>query len=371
MADSLQRSSVPKVISLQAFPIRIPFVDGGAGTGGTPTRWHALDMVLIRVEDEAGNVGWGEAFAYFCLQAVKAAVDHMIAPFVLGQSIEDVPTWNVGMQKKLHLFGRYGITLFAISGVDIALWDLAAKRAQMPLWRLLGASSIVQRPAYASLVRYGDAALVATQCERALGLGYKHIKLHEIAPDVITRARHVIGPNVPLMVDANCAWSLPEAVALRETFKQCEVLWVEEPIFPPDDYSGMAGIEAEGIAVGTGENAGTAFDFKRIIDAVTYPQPSMTKVGGVSEFVQILKACDRAGRVAMAHTPYFGPGYFATLAVLPLMSRKTLVEFLFVEPEAWVASTPRPVGGLVEASESVGIGFDPDMDILERYAVAS
>lgn len=361
---------VPKIVSLKSFPVRIPFVDGGAGTGGTPSRWHELDMVLIRIEDEDGHVGWGEAFAYFCLEPVRAAVERMIAPFVVGQRIDDIAGWNMGIQKKLHLFGRYGITLFALSGVDVALWDLAAKRQGLPLWRLLGATENAERSAYASLVRYGDADLVAVHCRRALDLGYRHVKLHEIEPTVITRARQVIGPDVPLMVDANCAWSVDEAKALGAVFRANDVLWVEEPVFPPDDYRAMAALEAVGIPVGTGENASTAFDFARIIEAVTYPQPSVTKAGGVSEFIRILQACRVAGKVPMPHTPYFGPGYFATLSLLPLMTAETLVEYLFVEPEAWVAETPRPVGGKLASVARPGIGFTPDLDVIERYAVS-
>ncbi|MDH2350516.1 mandelate racemase/muconate lactonizing enzyme family protein [Bradyrhizobium sp. SSUT112] len=362
-------STAPKIVSLKTFPVRIPFADGGSGTGGTPSRWHTLDMVLIRVEDEAGIVGWGDAFAYFCLDAVKAAVDHMIAPFVTNAVIDDIAAWNLDVQKRLHLFGRYGITLFALSGVDIALWDLKAKRCGLPLWRLLGANAPAQRQAYASLVRYGDSRLVAEQCERALELGYRHIKLHEIDPVVIKHARDVIGPDVSLMVDANCAWSMQETAALRDMFRSCDVLWVEEPVFPPDDYRSMAEIEKLGLAVGTGENASTAFDFRRIIEAVTYPQPSMTKAGGVSEFSQILEACKRADKIAMPHTPYFGPGYFATLAMLPLIPPGTLIEYLFVEPEAWVATTPQPLKGLVGASNDLGIAFEPDLNVIARYAV--
>ncbi|ATU95476.1 mandelate racemase/muconate lactonizing enzyme family protein [Phyllobacterium zundukense] len=361
---------LPKIISLQTHPVRIPFVDGGAGTGGTPSRWHVLDMVLIRVEDDEGNVGWGEAFAYFCLEAVKSAVDRMIAPFVVGQSISDIPAWNIDIQKKLHLFGRYGITLFALSGVDIALWDLAARRARKPLWMLLDADVAVQRLAYASLVRYGNADLVAVQCQKALDLGYRHVKLHEIAPDVIRRAREIVGPDVPLMVDANCTWSVEETIALRKTFVECDVLWVEEPIFPPDDYTGLARIEGQGIATGAGENVSTAFDFQRLIQSVTYPQPSVTKVGGISEFISVLKSCAQAGKIAMPHTPYFGPGYFATLAMLPLTSPRTLVEYLFVEPEAWLAATPQPVNGLLSAGDDFGIGFTPDPDVMARYAAS-
>lgn len=363
-----QGVSTPRIVSLKTYPIRIPFVDGGAGTGGTPSRWHMLDMVLIRVEDEEGHVGWGEAFAYFCLEPVTAAVERMISPFVVGQSIPDVEAWNTSLQKKLHLFGRYGITVFALSGVDIALWDLAAKRQGEPLWKLLGATGSVERPSYASLVRYGDADLVEAQCRKAMDLGYRHIKLHEIDPAVIRRARQTIGPHVPLMVDANCSWTVEETAALGSVFSECNVLWVEEPVFPPDDYAALAELEAQGVVTGAGENASTCFDFERLIASVTYPQPSMTKVGGPSEFRKILRSCDAAGKVAMAHTPYFGPGYFATLAMLPLMSPETLVEYLFVEPEAWVAVTPRPNhNGKLGASDAPGIGFVPDFDVIERY----
>ncbi|MDI5929722.1 mandelate racemase/muconate lactonizing enzyme family protein [Rhizobium leguminosarum] len=367
MLDALPRISVPKIVSLTTHPVRIPFEDGGPGTGGTPSRWHMLDMVLVRVEDEEGNVGWGDAFAYFCLEAVDAAVRKMISPFVVGQAIDDIAAWNLSVQKKLHLFGRYGITIFALSGVDIALWDLAAKRAGLPLWKLLGATSNAERPAYASLVRYGSCDLIEQHCRRALDLGYRHIKLHEVDPAVIRRAREVIGADVPLMVDANCAWSVEDAVSLRKTFQECDVLWVEEPVFPPDDYDGMAVIEGEGIPVGAGENASTAFDFQRIISSVRYPQPSVSKVGGVSEFLKVVLACNAAGKVPMPHTPYFGPGYFATLSMLPLLPQVTLVECLFVDPEAWLVSTPMPIGGILSSGDAHGIGFEPDAEVLRRY----
>lgn len=368
MLDALPCVSIPKIVSLKTYPIRIPFEDGGPGTGGTPSRWHMLDMVLIRVEDEEGNIGWGEAFAYFCLEAVDAAVQTMIAPFVVGQEISDIASWNLSIQKNLHLFGRYGITVFALSGVDIALWDLAAKRAGVPLWKLLGAADAVERSAYASLVRYGSEHLIERHCLRALDLGYKHIKLHEVDPGVIRRARQIVGPDVPLMVDANCAWTVEEAISLRSVFQECNVLWVEEPVFPPDDYFGMVDIEKQGVPVGAGENASTAFDFQRIIQSVRYPQPSMTKIGGVSEFVKVVLACRAAGKVPMPHTPYFGPGYFATLAMLPIMPEESLVEYLFVDPEAWLTKTPKPTNGVLGPSTAIGIGFEPDPNALRDYA---
>lgn len=73
----------------------------------------------------------------------------------------------------------------------------------------------------------------------------------------------------------------------------------------------------------------------------------------------------------MPHTPYFGPGYFATLALMPLMPAETLIEYLFVEPQAWVAKTPRPQAGRLASSAAPGIGFTPSLDVIERYAVSA
>lgn len=154
-------------------------------------------------------------------------------------------------------------------------------------------------PAYASLVRYGDAGIVRRQCERALELGFRHVKLHEIDPQVIAAAREVIGPEAVLMVDANCAWTLGEAIGLVPALRASNILWIEEPVFPPDDYDAMRLIEASGLAVGAGENTCTEFDFRRLTSAVRYPQPSITKVGGVSEFTAVCQTAASNGKSAM------------------------------------------------------------------------
>ncbi|GLQ12066.1 enolase [Devosia yakushimensis] len=366
-------SEVAPIRSLDTFFVSIPFVDDGSGTGATPSRWHTLDMVLIRIEDEAGNVGWGDAFAYFCTRATHAAVTDMIAPSVIGQVIDDIPAWNVATQKKLHLFGRYGITTFALSGVDIALWDLRAKREKQSLAAAVQEKVVEARAinAYASLVRYGDLKIVRQQCERAMELGFHHIKLHEVDPVIIAAARDVIGPEAVLMVDANCAWTVEEAVAQIPSFKRSNVLWIEEPIFPPDDYEGHKRIEAAGMAVGAGENACTAFDFRRLSGALKYPQPSMTKVGGVSEFATVCRDAASLGKTVMPHTPYFGPGFFATLAMAPLLPEDSLLEYLFVEPQGWLQQTPPLRDGKMIIGPGSGIGFAPDEAVLSRFAAGA
>ncbi|WMT91888.1 mandelate racemase/muconate lactonizing enzyme family protein [Pelagibacterium sp. H642] len=366
-------SHTAPIISLKTFPISIPFADGGKGTGATPSRWHTLDMVLVRIEDEDGHVGWGDSFSYFCTRATHAAITDMIAPSVVGRVIGDIPAWNVEVQKKLHLFGRYGITTFALSGVDIALWDLKARRAGKSLASMVAGSEQTPRsiPAYASLVRYGDIDLVRQHCQRAVDLGFHHIKLHEIEPDIIAAAREVIGPDAALMVDANCAWTLDEAIAQMPSLRASNVLWVEEPVFPPDDYASHRRIEAARMAVGAGENASTAFDFARLSRAVQFPQPSMTKVGGVSEFAQIVHDAGALGKSVMPHSPYFGPGFFATLAMAPLLPQDSLFEYLFVDPQGWLQTPPVLMDGRMMVPAGAGTGFVPDPNIMDRFAISA
>src|SRR4051794_31267883 len=113
-----------KITAVDPIVLRIPFQDGGTGLGMTPQRWAVLDTVLVRIETDTGLVGWGEAFGYFCHRAVAAAVTDLAAPSLIGRDPSDPAALNLELQRKLALFGRYGITIFALS--DIALWDLRA-----------------------------------------------------------------------------------------------------------------------------------------------------------------------------------------------------------------------------------------------------
>ena len=111
-------------------------------------------MVLVRIETTDGAVGWGECFAYGCLRATLAAAEDMVFPLLLDREVTDIVSLNEELQFRLHIFGRYGITMFAISGVDIALWDIAAQMRSASHW-LMSSASVKARqqvPVYASLV---------------------------------------------------------------------------------------------------------------------------------------------------------------------------------------------------------------------------
>src|SRR5712672_3004758 len=202
------------ITDLKAHHVRIPFDAGAASFRQGASAIAALDMIIVEVSTDTGLTGWGDAFAYVCPKTTLAAVDEMIAPQARGFEVPDaesIPAFMDRIQRNLHLFGRYGITMFAISGLDIALWDLAAKVKGVPLHRLIGAAKRSRIPAYASLLRIGTPELVAGECETALRRGYTAIKLHETTAPAVFAARRAIGADVPLMVDMNCPLTAAQA----------------------------------------------------------------------------------------------------------------------------------------------------------------
>src|SRR5688572_30043588 len=189
------------ITDVYAHHIRIPYDAGVASFKQGASSIAAVDIVLVEVKTDAGLTGWGDAWGYVCPRTTATAIAEMIAPQARGLEVADAAGIFAVMeriQRNLHLFGRYGITMFAISGLDIALWDLAAKAQGAPLHHLLGAPKRSRIPAYASLLRIGDPALVAKECETALQRGYPAIKLHETTVPAVFAARQAIGADVPL-----------------------------------------------------------------------------------------------------------------------------------------------------------------------------
>ena len=357
-----------KIIKADVIPLRIPFTDGGSGSGLMPSAWNALDIVLLRLETDDGIVGWGEAFSYFHLKTVTSALNEMIVPHIIGATVEDIPEFTRKMQHRLHLFGRYGITMFAISALDIALWDIAAKQKGIPLAELVGGIKRDKVPVYASLVRYGDPALVEKFAHQAVDEGYSAIKLHEITYEAISAGRKG-APDALISTDINCNWSMSDAEEILPRLKELDLYWVEEPVFPPDNEKVLADIQSRfGISIASGENACTAVEFARTASSIKFLQPSVTKVGGVTEFLDCCRVIEKAGSITMPHCPYFGPGYWATLQLMAADPSTEMFEFLYIEPEAWLdQNIPLPKDGQMTLPDSPGLGFNPDLELLERY----
>jgi len=164
-----------QITNVRAHHLRIPYDAGVAkfrhGTSGL----SELDMVVVEVSTDQGVTGWGDAFSYVCPRTTCTAIDEMIAPQVRGREVPEadkIPAFMQEIQRNLHLFGRYGITMFAISGLDIALWDIAARVKGVPLHQLIGGARRLKIPAYASLLRIGNEQSIAGECEAARRAGY-------------------------------------------------------------------------------------------------------------------------------------------------------------------------------------------------------
>ena len=369
-----------KIGRIDTIPLAIPHEHGGPPPAWGGQAWEALNILLVRVETEDGAIGWGEAFSYNCMPAVQAMVDATVAPVLIGRDATNITALNRELQQALHLFGRYGITIFGISAIDIALWDLAAKRVGVALGQLLGGPATPPLvPGYASLLKYGDPELVAGMVRAALDEGYPAIKLHETGETEVAAAREAMGEGVPLCVDTNCPWTPVQAQDMANRLKAHGLHWLEEPIFPPEDFAALARLQREsGVDLACGENACTAVEFRRLIEAeaARYVQPSVTKLGGVTEFFKVVALAESRGVTIMPHSPYFGPGWLATLQILAAMPLTGSlgggwIERFYTRLEATLyPDFVSPVdGGRFRIPTGPGLGAEPDPDVIRDYRV--
>src|SRR5262245_41758943 len=137
-----------KIARIESFVIRVPYRHGGPYWTVGGKAWNTMDTLLVRVETDDGIVGWGEAFGYNAIASTKAALDDIVAPLFVGQNAGDIANLHFQVQQKLQNFGRTGAMIFALSGIDIALWDIVGQMSGAPLYQLLAKS--------ARLLEYGD-----------------------------------------------------------------------------------------------------------------------------------------------------------------------------------------------------------------------
>jgi L-alanine-DL-glutamate epimerase-like enolase superfamily enzyme len=366
------------ITNVRAHHIRIPYDAGVASFRQGASAIAALDIVVVEVSTDTGLTGWGDAFSYVCPRTTCAAIDEMIAPQARGLEVPDaagIPAFMDRVQRNLHLFGRYGITMFAISGLDIALWDLAARVKGLPLHRLIGASKRSRIPAYASLLRIGAPELVAGECQTALRRGYTAIKLHETTTPAVFAARQAMGNGIPLMVDMNCPMDGAAATAFTQACRAAAPKFIEEPVWPPEDFATLAKVRVQGgLDLAAGENACTVHQFSQMMNAgaVSYAQPSVTKVGGITEYLKVAALADELGVRLAPHSPYFGPGFLATLQLMSLRDDGAFIEVFYMNRSAclWRGGIDVDANGTIAVPEGPGLGYEPDKEVMEHYRVS-
>ncbi|WP_052295736.1 mandelate racemase/muconate lactonizing enzyme family protein [Thermoplasma acidophilum] len=290
--------------------------------------WSKQLFVKVSIDSE---YGWGEVLpAAFNSPALYADIVKRLEPSLNGMEISE-PGIIWEKLRKLTFSGGYGPVIGAISGVDIALWDLKAKLSKLYLGDIFGKNE--QKIArYASLSRYANYEAVIRASKNIVESGFKAIKLHQTKDDTlesVKRFREEIGYGVDLMVDLNCAMNIDEAIKFANSVQRYELKWVEEPIWPPDDLASLKKIN-DIVPVAAGENFFDFFKFEDAVhlEALTYYQPDVTKVGGLTPTLKILDLLKKNHeQVAFHNRPHNGwIGIFASIAAARMNGVDALIE---------------------------------------------
>ena len=333
-----------------------------------------FELVTVRIRDTDGAEGTGYTYAVNSgAPAFHALIEGYLAPTLVGQDADYTEALWQQMWWKVHYSGRGGHATSAISAVDIALWDLKARRARLPLWRLLGGFN-PRVPCYAGGIDL-DFTIdeLLAQADGFRSAGFKAIKMKAGRPQLredverVRRMREHLGEDFPLMVDANMRWSADEAIRAARALEPFNLVWIEEPTIP-DDVEGHVRVVREGrTPVATGENMHTLYEFRAMIAAggVTYPEPDVTNCGGVTIFRKI-------GALAEAHNlPLTSHGaHDVTVQLLAAAPNCSYLEVHGFPLDAYVAETLKIEDGCALAPERPGHGVDIDWERLEQHRIA-
>jgi len=357
------------ISAIETIALRIPLdIWAPAPMSQGVPRTH-VESLYVRVTTSSGVVGWGESFGT-ARPMVVAAFDHWIRRLAVGQSALDkelIPR----MERVLLSLSRAGPMAHALAGLDIALWDIRGKLAGVPVSTLLGGAKRTRIECYASLLQYsGNSDYIKRNTTRALERGYRHIKLHERTPEAVAAARQVTGPDIPLMVDTNCAWTAAEAEAAVAAMAPYKPFWIEEPIYPPEDFEALAKLRVlTGVPMGIGENATSLRDFKRMvtIGRADYVQPSMVKLG-ITAMAKVAAEVEQAGATCVPNAFYLGPAFLAALHCLAAKEKDSPLERMFADFGATPFGKTVPViNGGVEVPQGAGLGADPEDDLIAQF----
>ena len=335
----------------------------------------AFELITVRVRDAEGAEGVGYTYTVGAGGgAVHALLVRDLAPLVAGRDAERIEEIWQAMWWALHYGGRGGAQALAMSAVDIALWDLRARRQRTPLWRLLGGFD-PRVPCYAGGIDLDfplDALL--RQTDENLKAGFRAIKMKVGRPslyDDVERVRTMrehLGAEFPLMVDANMRWSVDEAIRAARALAPHAPVWLEEPTIP-DDVPGHARIVREGgVPIAAGENLHTLYEFRQLIAAggVTFPEPDVTNCGGVTAFMKICHLAEAFNLPVTSHG-----AHDLTVHLLAAAPNRSYLEAHGFGLDRFIAEPLRIEDGLAVAPDRPGHGIEFDWQALDRVRAAT
>ena len=367
-----------KIADIVAYPVSVPVPPERQvrlGIGQLVKR----DTVIVKVITDDGLVGWGESHHGRAHLAIAALVNTTLKQLVLGMEASDVNgVWSRIYKYQLASHGMGAACAMAMSGIDIALWDIRGKAVGWPIYKLLGGKAR-DIPAYAGGISLGYQAPESLVDEVAgfIAAGYKAVKLRigdtperDIAR--VSAVREAFGDGLEILADANAGYSMQDARRVAPHFEEARLAWLEEP-FPAHDWRSYKELKAIcRVPLAAGENHFTRFEFSRLIEegAVSFLQPDISKAGGITETLKIAAMgsavklpvhCHSSMGINMVATAHVlsaieNPGYFEADCSVdnPLRDR-------LVDPPVQV------INGMIRPNEGPGLGIEVDEEMILRY----
>ncbi len=255
-----------------------------------------FELVTVRIRDHDGMEGLGYTYTVGAgAPAILSLVRDDLTPLLIGVEASGIEDLWQQMWWRLHYTGRGGAASFAISAIDIALWDLKAKRADQPLWRLLGGHDANVMAYAGGIDLFFPLENLLAQTQSNLDKGFRAIKMKvgrdSLSEDLsrVAAMRDFLGPDFPLMVDANMRWRVDQAIGAARALSEYRLVWLEEPTIP-DDPMGHGRIAREGgLPIAAGENLHTLYEFRNLIAAggVDFPEPDVSNCGGITVWMKV------------------------------------------------------------------------------------
>jgi L-alanine-DL-glutamate epimerase-like enolase superfamily enzyme len=356
----------------------------------------AFDSAIVRIDTDAGIAGYGEAKvaagSFGNYQGAVAVINEELAPLLVGADPRQiVRIWDVlynGTRAHYalargHVFpalGRRGLSISALSGIDIALWDILGKSLDAPVWQLLGGKRVDRMPAYAS-GGWAPAQSIGAQLQQYIArANFRAVKMrvgvmdgtpYRSAERVIA-ARSALGPDIDLMCDAHGTFTVSEAKQFCYLTRDCNIAWLEEPV-AADDRKGLAELRrSTSIPIAAGESEFTRFDFRELIDcgAVDIIQPDLAICGGLTEAVRIAALASAANIRLAPHMWAGAPAFAAGLHLAAASSAGFILEYsLGANPmlHELIAESFPVEDGMIEVPDRPGLGITVREDFVEKY----
>jgi L-alanine-DL-glutamate epimerase-like enolase superfamily enzyme len=369
-----------KIVDLNAYPTSFPVPPENRVALGIGTAIKR-DAVVVKVTTAGGLTGWGESHHGRAHTAVAKLIETTLKQLVLGMDAADVVgVWKKIYDKQLASHGMGAGTCLAMSGIDMALWDIRGKAAGMPLYRLLGGSRRAV-PAYAGGVSLGyqPPAQLIEELKKSLDAGYKAVKLRvgdspKRDLERIRAVRKACGEDLVILTDANIGYSVEDARQVMPGMDELNVAWLEEP-FPAHDYRSYRLAKGFGrTPLAAGENHYTRFEFNRVIEdgAITILQPDLSKTGGITEALRIAAMASAHKLPIHPHSSMTGLNHAASIHFLAAIDNGGYFEGDVSKSNKFrddLVSKPYEVDkdGNVWPLEKPGLGLEVNEEFLRKH----